>query len=155
VTHNKAFRVLLLTETQIDRFVLHNRTEFACGVTLIATALALPRGWGIGFFTGFMLASLGIYCFVFRNWRTEPGLWMLASFLTVALAPCWAYFEYLHWQHVFAPPVAKNQIWNVFRLSIDAFISLLVFGKTVRLSTSVAFQNWTRTRNSTPAPTGK
>jgi hypothetical protein len=132
---------------QIDRLVRRRKIAFVAGVTLMAIAMALPRGWGIGLFTGFMLASLGIYGLAFRNWRTEPGLWMLAGFLTIVLAPCWAYFEYLSWQHVFAPPVANNnQFWNAIRLSADALASLLVFGKTVRLSMTVAVENWRRTR---------
>ncbi len=144
---NTVFKVLLLTEPQIDRYVLHRRTVFVCGVALMVLAIALPHGLRMGLFTGFMLASLGIYCFAFRRWRTEPGVWMLAGFLTVALAPCWLYFEYLSWQNVFATPVANNQAWNAFRLSTDALISLSLFGRTVRLSISVAIQNWRRTRS--------
>lgn len=148
--------MLLLRETEVDLLVRNRRSLILWGTALMATAIALPRGWGFGLFTGFMLASLGIYCYAFRNWRSEPGVWMLAGFLTVVLAPCWAYFEYLHWQHMFAPGFANNlkggQAWNTIRLSTDAMISLLLFAKTVRLSTTVAIQNWKRTRKVAQTP---
>ena len=139
--------MLLLTETQIDRLVRYRRIALVGGLMLIVTAIALPHGWGVGGLTGFMLTSLGVYSFAFRNWRTEPGIWMLAGFLTVLLAPCWLYFEYQQFQRQFAPAVANNQVWNALRLSLDTFFSLLIFGQIVGLSISVAFQNWRRTRN--------
>ena len=100
--------MLRLTESQIDRVIRQRRVSSFAGLALMALPFALPRGWGVGLFSGFMLFSLGIYGIAFRKWRTEPGLWMLAVFLTVTLGPCWAYFEFLHWRGFFAEPAAKQ-----------------------------------------------
>ena len=98
-----------------------------------------------------MLASLGAYGFALRKWRTEPGLWMLALFLTGVLTPCWVYFEYLSWQAVLnpqaAPPGGIKAIG--IRLSIDAAMALLLFATTIRLCLVVAIENWNRTRPKT------
>lgn len=142
--------MLLLTESQIDRIVGHRRVALLGGLALMSIPFALPRGWGSGLFSGFMLFSLGIYGVCFQKWRIDRGLWMLAVLLTITLGPCWAYFEYLHWQGVFAPPAANNAgrlvTWNQIRLSADAAIALLLFARTVKLAVTVCTENWRRTR---------
>lgn len=147
--------MILFTETQVARFVFYRRRYYITGLTLMTVALLVPRGMGIGFITGFMLVSLGSYSVAFRNWRTEPGIWMLAGFLSLVLTPCWLYFECLLWQRLFTPLVGNKQnavlTWDAFRFTTDALFSLLVFGKTVRLCVSVAFQNWHLTKNTVPA----
>ncbi len=140
----------LLSESQIENMLDQRRTAMIVGLLLMALPFALPNGWGIGFFSGFMLFSFSIYGFWFQRWRTEPGVWMLAILLTVTLGTCCLYFEYLHWRKIFAPP-APNKIgrimtWNEMRLSIDAAIALLILSRTVKFALSVAVENWNRTR---------
>lgn len=146
------FPMLLFPETQVDRYVRHWRASILLGICLLTVAFALPRGSGIGVFTGFMLLSLGVYSFCLRGWRTEPGLWMLAGFLTVFLTPCWAFFEYMHWEYLLSPRIAnkKNPVstWDAFRFSFDAIVALLIFERTIRLCVTVVIRNWKRTRNS-------
>lgn len=142
--------MLLLRESQIQNMLDQRRTAMIVGLLLMALPFALPKGWGIGFFSGFMLLSFSIYGFGFQRWRTEPGVWMLAILLTVTLGTCCLYFEYLHWQKFFAPP-APNKIgriitWHEMRLSIDAAIALLILSRTVKFALSVAVENWNRTR---------
>ena len=88
--------MLCLTGPQMDRIVAHRFTLLCWGIAFMGLPFALPRGWGLGLFSGFMLFCLGVYGVAFRKWRTEPGLWMLAVLLTVTLGPCWAYFEFLN-----------------------------------------------------------
>jgi hypothetical protein len=75
---------------------------------------------------------------------------MLAVFLTVALGPCWAYFEVLHWRGLIAEAAAKQAAravtWAQLRLSIDAIIALVLFARAVKLAVAVAIENWKRTR---------
>ena len=148
--------MLLLTESQIDRMVCRRRMALLIGIALMLLPFALPKGWGLGFLSGFMLLSLGIYGLRFQKWRSEPGLWMLAVLLTMTLGPCSAYFEYLHSRGIFAPPAAnkagRGTTWNEIRLSIDAAIALLIFARTVRFAVSVAVENWKRTRVIKHAP---
>jgi hypothetical protein len=142
--------MLLFTESQIDHVIRHRRAAMFGGLTLMALPFVLPQGWGLGFFSGFVLLSLSIYSFCFQKWRSEPGLWMLALLLTMTLGPCLLYFEYLHWRSVFFPAAANKaarpMAWNEIRLSIDAAIALLILGRTVKLSLSVIVENWRRTR---------
>ena len=63
-----------LTEKQIDR-TIEQRYPFLCvGLALMFLPYILPRGFGFGLLTGFMIFALGIYAFSFRKWRTEPGI---------------------------------------------------------------------------------
>ena len=142
-------RMLLLSPSQVDRIVRNRRAIISVGFAIMVLPFLLPQGWGFGFFSGFMIFSVGVYTLFFRNWRSEPGLWMLATLLTFILCPCWAYFEYLHWQAMVAP--AANQArqvvgWNRIRLGVDASLALLIFARTLRLLITVAIENWTRTR---------
>jgi len=139
-----------LNEWEIDRVILHRHKLFFAGLALMSLPFTLPRGWGFGFFSGFMLVSLGIYGVALRKWRTEPGLWMLAILLTITLGPCWAYFEFLHWRGLFAEPARKQAArvitWDQLRLSIDTIIALTLFARTVKLAVGVSIENWKRTR---------
>jgi hypothetical protein len=149
--------MLLLTETQVDRIVRQKGYYFCAGLALMIVPLYLPRGWGIGFFTGFMLVSLSIYGYSFRNWRTERGIWMLAALLIVVWTPCWLCFEYEHWRGVFPLP-ARNQngqafTWDKGRLVIDGTVALLLMAIELRLAVTVAKENWLRTRKRKTIPT--
>lgn len=141
-----------LTDAQIDKIVCRYRRHTILGLTLIMLPFVLPRGWGAGFFSGYMLFSLGVYSLWFRNWRTEPGLWMLAVFLTIVLGTSWIFFEALYWQGILRPPVAKEVgkalQWDQILLSIDTTVALLLFANIVRLTATIAVENWRRTRNS-------
>lgn len=140
----------LMTESQIDRIVVLRRRLIVGGLLLVAQALALPRGWGCGGISGFMIFSLGIYGACFQKWKTDPGLWRLALLFTVTLGPCAAYFEYLHWQSVVvalrANQVRRVATWDQIRISVDAAVGLIFLASAVRLAASVAVENWRRTR---------
>jgi len=141
--------MLLLSESQIDRIVRNRREIMLAGIAIMSITFLLPQGWGFGFFSGFMIYSLGLYTFFFRRWRSEPGVWMLAALLALILCPCWAYFEYLHWQAIKAPPANQaRQVlgWNRIRWFLDASVALMIFAKTIRLLVTVAIENWKRTR---------
>jgi hypothetical protein len=128
----------------MDRIVAHRFTLLIAGLAMMALPFALPRGWGFGLFSGFMLVSLGIYGVAFRRWRTEPGLWMLAVLLIVTLGPCWAYFAFLNWRAVFVKPAANAITWDQLRLSIDGTFALLLFAHAVKLAVTVAIHGLAR-----------
>ena len=141
-------QMLLLNESKIDFLVRHRRVIMITGLVIMVLPFAL--GLRFGLLSGFMLFSLGVYCIFFRNWRSEPGVWMLACLLTVTLGPCWAFFEYLQWQAIFAPAANKPGrvvTWNQIRLCIDAGFALLIFAKTMTLVITVAIENWKRTQS--------
>jgi hypothetical protein len=139
------------TEPQIDRIIGHRHRLLLIGSTAMALPFLLPRGWGFGFLSGLMLWSLGIYGFKFRRWRTEPGVWMLAVLLTVLLGPCWLYFEALYWRSILDQPAARALTWAQIGLAIDAIGALVLLGRIVKLASSVAIENWQRTRGSARA----
>jgi hypothetical protein len=142
--------MFLLTELQIDRIVGHRRAFLVSGLALMVVPFFLPRGWGIGFFSGFLLLSLGIYGAAFQKWRSEPGLWMLAVLLTATLGPFWAYLQYRQWRRVLlqAPvnPGGRVDTWDQFRLSVDTGIALFLLTTVVRFAMSVAIENRHRSR---------
>lgn len=140
----------LFSETELDRYLQRRWHLIVGGLALMGLVLALPPGWGTGFFSGFMIFSLGIYAMWFQKYRSDPGLWMLSVLLTVLLAPGWAYFEYLHLRTILAawgPNRAQPNIrWDSLRLSIDAVFALLLFSQTLKFFVSVGIWNWRRTR---------
>ena len=140
--------MLLLRESQIDRYIRPWRTCIWLGIGLMVVAILLAKGFGL--VTGLMLYSLGIYSLCFRNWRTEPGVWMLAGFLAMTLGPCWAYFEvlYLSWLWKLKPiePRIIPNLLNKLRLYTDTALPLFIFAQTLRLSISVTVENFKRTR---------
>ena len=142
--------MFLMAESHIDSIVRHRRSLMLGGLMLVGQALVLPRGWGCGAFSGFMLFSLGIYGVALQKWKTDPGLWMLAALLTVTLGPCAAYFEYLHWRSM-VPAMQANQVrrvatWDQFRTSVDAAVAFLLLARAVKLGATVSIENWRRTR---------
>ena len=142
-------RMGLYSDEQVDRIITNSRRYLYGGLMVMSLALLLPLGWGIGGLSGFMLISLGLYGWWLRNWRFDPGLWMLAVFLTLTLGTCWAYFEYLCLQALFVPGpinVAQPITWDQIRFSVDSVVALLLLSRVVRLTASVAVKNWQRTR---------
>lgn len=141
---------MLLSDETVDRIVQHRGRWMVLGLLGMASGMWLPRGWGIGGMTGWMLLSLSLYGFCFRRWRTESGLWMLALLLLVTLGPCWLYFEWLLWDTTGRPDPGRvphrMSAWDKVRWSVDGATALFVFSRTVRLALSVAIGNWKRTR---------
>ena len=95
-----------------------------------------------------MLWSLGVYGVLFRKWKTEPGLWMLATFLFLSLGSCSAYPEYRHWSAVLEG-IRKGGLRGPARLgeiktSIDAGVALAIPAQSVRLGMTVSTENWNR-----------
>ena len=138
----------LYSDEQVDRIIDNSRRSLRGGLMVMSLALLLPRGWGIGLFSGFMLFSLGLYGLWLRKWRFDPGLWMLAVFLTLTLGPCWAYFECLYFHALFVQGpnnVARPITWDQIRFSADAVVSLVLLSRVVKLAASVAVKNWKRT----------
>lgn len=138
--------MFFLPISRVDFYTRHSGAFFCLGVLLLAQPFVLPRGWGVGVFTGFALLSLAIYAFAFRRWRTEPGLWMLALMLVVLWTRCWVVFEFGHWKSVFAKVVAQpapaGLTWQQIRFLIDAVLGLSVMAESIRLALTVARENW-------------
>ena len=143
---------ILLSEPRIDAIVSHGRriilvgtAPFGMAVVFQVFHLAWPEGWRFGL-TGFMVLSLGIYALALRRWRTDPGLWMLAVFLTLSLGTCFGYFEWLAWQSLLEPLApnlaARPRTWAEIGYGLDCSLALVVFGRIVRFTASVAVANW-------------
>jgi hypothetical protein len=144
---------ILLDEARIDRIVAGRRASLLAGACLMSVPFLLPRGWGVGFLTGFAMFSLGIYASALDQWRKEPGLWMLALFLAFVFGGSWGYFEFLGLQSLLAARGAnlapRPMAWNDVKFTIDSGIALTLFGKIARFAASVTIANWARTRTKT------
>src|SRR5437762_1452975 len=117
--------MLLLSENAIDRVIVWYRHEIGFGVLLLLQVFFVPPGWSLGVLPGFMLLGLGIYGGVFRKWRTEPGLWMLALFLFLLLGLCYAYFAILNirWPLGNVQPTA----WQRSKVALEVAAGLALF----------------------------
>ena len=142
-----------INEAWIERTVARRRTYLRAAAGWLTLALLLPAGFrmpaGFGFgLTWFMILNLGIYGAALRRWRTEPGLWMLATFLALFLGACWCAFmvERLRtWGNAPQQP-PRPQTWAEIGYAIDASIALVLFGRVVWFAASVAVANWVWTR---------
>jgi len=140
---------LLLDEAKLDRFVARWRSSLMVGGVLLSLSFHLPKGWGFAL-TGFTVLSQGIYAFALRRWRTEPGLWMLALFLTLSLGGSWTYFECLSWGNLFNRAAGNltgpRMTWQQVGFAMDYSLALLLFRRVVALAASVTVANWFLTR---------
>lgn len=139
-----------LTEAEIDRVISRRRSYLIVGAGWMTLPFLLPKGCGFGL-TGFMVLSLGIYAARLRRWRTEPGLWMLALFLTASLGWGFAYFETQRVIGLFEEDggnlFQKRPTLADWGFAADACLALSRFGGIVSLTGSVARANWARTRS--------
>lgn len=138
--------MFLLSEVALRRTMQRKAVYFNVGIVLFFNPFLLPVGWGVGTMTGFFLCSLAIYAAVFARWESDPGLWMLAAFLAVAMGACLALFEFWHLRKILillgGNAAAQPVDWARLRWSIDALAALFVLGKIVRLSATVVVFNW-------------
>lgn len=131
---------------RIDRIVALRWYLLAAGGALLIVALTIPKlrgdgSYGYGGLIGFNLASLAIYAFALRNWRTDRGLWMLAGLLVVLLTPCMLYFQWIRWKgNAGLAQVAGDPSQR--RLLIDSAIALVILARTVRFAVAVGIRNW-------------
>src|SRR5579864_6308643 len=67
--------------------ITHYRWPLVLGLILCA---ASPSFHSFGVFSAWMAMGLGATGGTFREWRSEPGLWMLSVFFLSIFAPLWA-----------------------------------------------------------------
>jgi hypothetical protein len=137
-------------ECEIDRIIRRKWTCLLSGLGAWLLLLMLPPEWKFGGILGFAWITLGFYAALLQKWRTEPGLWMMATFLTLSLGACYGFFAYRHYAAVFAPqpakPVAARIDWGEVLFFADVCCALAVFHRQVKLTFSVAILNWQQTR---------
>ena len=137
----------LLADDQIDQVIRNRRRLFFGGLGwfVLLLVVPVPKEFKIGFFTSFAILGYGEYAFVLQKWKTDPGLWMLATFLAVSHGPIVGYFEYLELaplMNLAGAGVVGPKGWDEFRLACDCALTLIVFSKFVRFAFSVAVRNW-------------
>jgi hypothetical protein len=141
--------MLLMKESHVDWIIRHRTGLLLGGFSLIGLAFALPPAWKGGGLTAFTLIAFGVYGYALRQWRTDPGLWMLATLIAVLLTPCAAYFEIQVWKHWLAPaqaiPAPRAEAERLL-FPIDAVIAVYLLILTVRFAASASIYNWRRTR---------
>lgn len=139
----------LLDEARLDRVVSRRRDWLLGGAFVMSLVMIAPRGWGFGL-TGFTALSLGVYASALRRWRTEPGLWMLALFLTLTIGGSWAFFEFGSLANLLdrgnGNPAGPPMSWSEIGCAADASLALLLGGRGVWFLASIAVANWARVR---------
>jgi hypothetical protein len=138
-------------ESEIDRIVDRRWGYFFAGLVAWLLLAALPSGFKFGGILGFAMITFALYAAAMRRWRTDPGLWMLALFLTLSLGACYGFFAVEHYWGVFAPQPGKPAVgridWSEVLFFTDVCCGLVVFKRQVKFSLSVAILNWQQTRN--------
>jgi len=139
-----AIRIVRFRVEQIDAINRHRLAYFVGGAALFALQFFLPAGKHFGILLGFELVMLGIYSGVLRNWRTEPGLWMMAALLVVLLGPIYFYFAY-SWYC--AGPADGGFVRGSAARVLEISLSLALFWMQVKLAFSVLLENLSRTKS--------
>lgn len=137
--------MFVIADDRIDRIIGFRRTLLWGGASWFLLLSQLPKDARFGSFTAFMLIGLGIFAVALQKWRTDPGLWMLATLLIVTYGPICAYFEYLEIDSLLNPaPVGRvvQRGWQGICFAFDCALALLVIGRIVRFALSVAVRNW-------------
>lgn len=143
---------LLLNDAQIDRFVAGGRRKVSAACCLLSLFFVLPKGWSFGL-TGCMLLIQGSCSWRLRQWRTDPGLWMLGLLLTISLGGCWVCFEADSLMGLFARagdnPQGPNWGWVEVGRTLDAAIAFVLYSTLIRFVASTTVANW---RQTSPRP---
>ena len=137
--------MFLMSDDLIDRTIYYRRHLFLGGPGWICLMTLLPKPMQILGFTSFMVWALGLFAFCLQKWRTDRGLWMLATLLVVSYGPICTYFYYLKVLSLLNPAPAGQALmrgWDEIRLALDCSLALLLMGKIVRFSLSVSIRNW-------------
>ena len=87
-----------------DTLITHLVWAIPIGVILMGLSRTFD---GCGGFTGFSLVWLGASAGAFRDWREEPGLWMLSGFFLAQVFPVTMIFGYGLVEDVFRPAPAS------------------------------------------------
>ncbi len=144
--------MFLLTEAKLDRIIWNRNRLFLGGLIIFLIPFFLPKPWGISVsapFTGFMLMSFGVYAFAFRSWRSNPGLWMLAVFITLANGACLFFYEYEQYKSLFVVEPGKPARplnWNGLKFVLDSTLALLIYSRVVKFAATVSIENWKITK---------
>lgn len=145
--------MLVLADEQIDRIIGYRRQMFLGGLAWFVLMLTplIPEQFKIGFFTSFTILGYGEFAFVLKKWRTDRGLWMLATLLVVIYGPILACVEFWEFTQLLKPgpgAAAVRKGWVELRFACDCSLALMVLGKIVRFAFSVVVRNWQLTHPS-------
>lgn len=142
--------MFLLSESQVDRVINERGPIVCCGLILISLALILPPGWKFGGVPGLILIGLAIFAGCYRNWRIEPGIWMLSLLVFLIHSAIWIQLQLeILWNAIAAPPGNPARpffSWEIARWSLESIINFAVFTYGIRFSAAVTVLNWKRTR---------
>ncbi len=139
--------MLLLADEQIDRIIGNRRRMFFGGLAWFALMLTppIPEQLRIGFVTSFAILGFGEFAFMLKKWRTDRGLWMLATLFVVIYGLILACVEFSEFAQLLKPGPGAAVVqkgWAEVRLACDCALALLVLSKFVRFAFSVAVRNW-------------
>ncbi len=142
---------VLLTDPRMDSVAAIHGRCLLLGFSLLYMVISLLPGLGFGLYTGFMLMAFGVFSMLLSRWRSEPGLWMLASLLFVI----YGIFYFCLQVDIFAQlvqnvPVKPRIGWIWFGRKLDSLIAFFIFGMLLRFLLTVIVRNfqlsmWLRT----------
>jgi len=143
--------MVLLDEQRIDAAISKARFYFLLGVAMFVACAYLPEDLKVPF-TAFTTFQLGIYPLALRAWRTDPGLWMLAGFLTFFIGSIYLFFEYEKLMSLLGQPppgVFQPRFGRLKSVvfAADSTLALILYARVVRFAASVAVLNWKLTRS--------
>jgi hypothetical protein len=134
--------VFLLSDEQIDRIIGYRHPVMLGAMGWAALMSLLPRAFSVGLLTAFMLIFAGAICGGLEQWRSEPGLWILATFFAVLCGLGYAFFEFIEIEAFLNIPQVLPLRWGGILLACDVAIGLIVLSKILCFAISIAVRNW-------------
>lgn len=123
----------LMPENRIDWLTRNAPFLIILGIALVMNAV---RNHGPGISSAMHLMSLGGFAALTREWRREPGIWMLATFFGVFYGALWTLHQWGTLNDIFKQRKCELAI------SIDASISMSLMATMVWMLFSIAVLNW-------------
>ena len=133
ITPNRIFEMLNPIPQDPDQLGRQGRWYLLVGLVLICLSRFTD---GFGIISAIMAGGLGASGAVFRQWRSEPGLWMLAGLFLLLLGSAYGVMLYGElrdlWQRNARPG------WEVW---VDFSLGLVLLGSHVRILAQIVRLN--------------
>jgi hypothetical protein len=134
--------MLTLAPNKAEWIVQHAHWYVLGGVAAFALAVMLPPEMKCGAISGWVLFSLGVQAAAVRKWQTEPGLWMLSTFLGSVAAIIFVFMFHSEVERCFLAAQPKPVRLRAPGLMVDLAIATKIMFTQARFLFTITRVNW-------------